>query len=195
MSYTNQANIEANIGRSLTSGEVTILTLILTTIDEWIDNYLDEVGWNDDAEETRYYDGDTEILDIDPCNTITAIASVDSGETVLNNYDLDLDLESCPRNETVKTYVEKRGGNFPSGLRNIAVTALFSRVWPVPDDIVWLATYMISGYFKAGQKDGLKAESIEGYSRTFGDYITKTKEEDPNVLMVLDKYSKDQILI
>ena len=195
MSYTNQANIEANLGRSLTAGEITMLALHLVTVDGWIDNMLDDIGWNSTSEATRYYDGDTNTLDIDPCNTISAVKSVDTDETTVTDYDIDTDLEACPRNETVKTYIEKRNSKFPKGVRNIAVVAIFSRGATAPDDIVDLATYLISQFYQSGVKDGLKSEAIEGYRRDFGDFLNGLKENDPKVKMVLDKYTEDQILI
>src|SRR3990170_8221830 len=135
MSYTSQVLVENYLGRALTAREAAQLELTANMIEEFINN---EVGTTfDDAPvaTTRYYNsGGGQILDIDPCTEITKVALVDNDEADLHVYVLNEDFEGMPRNDTVKTWVEKRTYGFPSGLANIAVTAKFSR-GSIPDDI------------------------------------------------------------
>jgi len=188
--YTDQDNIENLLSRDLTDAEVALLPIILDSIDAFIN---DELGgaYGSVSESTKYYDGGTKYLDIDSCKDITSIKSVASDESEIYDYDLDEDLESRPRNETIKNWIESRIGAFPSGVANIEVTAKFTLGDDVPSDIEYLATYMASKYFGEAVTGELKKESIEGYSREWKEY----KMTDNFVSSTLNKYKKDDFCI
>jgi hypothetical protein len=192
MGYTDQSTIEAFLKRSLTSNETTLLTPVLTVVDNFINNRVNNVGWNSDAASTKYYDGGSKILDIDPCTSITKVYIVNEEETEYYEYDLNEEFEAKPRNEDVKTYLEKRVGKFPKGVSNIAVDATFSRGSTVPEDIKWLATYLSAQLYTAAIKSNLKSESIEGYSRTF---LSQLWDEDSKVKNVLNYYNEDDFCL
>ena len=190
MSYTDQASIEAFLKRDLTGNEETLLPLILSSIDSFIN---DQVGgsFGEAEESTRYYDGGSKIIDIDPCIEITAVELVDREEDVDHTYVLNEDFEARPRNDIAKEWIEKRIGCFPSGVANIGVTAKFTISEEVPEDIKYLATYLAGQLFSQNVQGNLKSESIEGYSRTFANLI-----QDNQVLyMTLNKYKKDDIVL
>jgi hypothetical protein len=200
MSYTDQDNIEAYLHRDLSESEVNILPLLLSSVDAWINNRTDSSFETPTDPETRYFDGGKNILDINPCIDITAVKYVDAEQNVLVDYDLDIDVELRPRNETLKKWIEKRlsytsdncYGKFPSGIANISVTAVFtlSPDSEIPDDIQYLATYLCGRYFGQSNVGELKAESIEGYSRQFKDF----EINDPVVSGILDTYIGDTVL-
>lgn len=187
--YTDQSTIEGILGRSLTSSEESVLSLLLTLADNFINDQLGG-SFGTVAESTRYYDGGQRILDIDAVNTITKVALVYTDETDNYEYDTDEELEARPRNETTKTYLHSRIGKFPRGVANIAVTGKFTLGASVPDDIKYLAGYLIAKIFQNTKSGNVKKESIEGYSREFADY----KTNDELVVSILDRYDKEILI-
>jgi len=190
MAYASQAQIEAFLKRSLTANESTLLAGVQAATDNWINKQLDS-HFGTTSETTRYYDGGERIIDIDPAIEITAIALVDAEKVVTDTYTLAEDLEQEPLKDTVKRWLEKRIGAFPSGLTNIAVTAKFVLSETVPDDIVYLATYLAGKLFGDGNTGDLDRESIEGYSYTFKKFAAL----DETATMILDQYTDDDILL
>lgn len=189
MSYTSQANVEASLGRSLTSAEVVLLPLLLDAADAYINNYVHST-FGTPTPSTRYYQGGASIINIDPCYSITALAAVDNYETSLYDYVAGEYYEAGPKNESIKRWLWARG-YFPKGLYNIAVSATFS-LGAVTNDIVYLATYLITRLLNNNSSGNLSQESIEGYSRTFKEW---SESEDSVITATLSKYIQDDVLI
>lgn len=170
--YTNQANIEGFLGRSLTASEVTFLAILLPAIDKWINRKL-ESNFASVGATTRYYDGGGHSIDIDPAQTITAVGSLNNDGSASYDYINLTEYVLEPVNDDVKREIVYRGRNrrFPSGQRRMAVTALFTEYdfanSKVPDDIVLAATRMAAGVINAGKIAGLggnvQQESLEGH--------------------------------
>lgn len=184
--YTTQTEVENYLGRDLTTTEAAIVANLIASVQAYIDDELGS-GFGTVSETSRYYDGGSKILHVDPCYDITAVAAVDSLEVVMDTYLLNDEFEARPRNNTVKTFIEKRLGAFPKGVANIKVTAKFSRGEDVPEDIQFLATKMVAEAITNAENINLKSESIEGYSRTF---VDKQMQDAINKEM-LDKYQQD----
>lgn len=184
--YASQTSVEGILGRTLSTSEAAALPLLLNAVDEYINT---ETGTNFGApvEATRYYDLEkfepTRILDVDAFTTKVAdavkaykVEYVDADENVVQLVDAS-DYEARPRNEVVKTWLERRstvwGRGCPSTVANIAVTAFYG--FPaVPADIAYAAAYLAAGAIGSTQSLSLKSESIEGYSRTFADTTKET---------------------
>ena len=190
--YTSKELVEAFIKRALTGDELTLLPLVGAAAENEIDSVLDS-SFGDVSESTRYFDGGSRILNTGPVRNITAVSIVDAQETVTSTYTLNEDFEARPRNETIKTYLQKRLGCFPAGLGNIAVTGKFtySPDDEIPDDIKYVATYMTAKYFQRGTTSDLKSESIEGYSRVFKEY----SQTDEVVSSILNRYGANDVLL
>lgn len=189
MAYTNQTQIEAFLKRSLTANEQQQLAGIIVAVESYINDIIGgSFGTVDET--TKYFDGGTTIIDIDPVQDVTQVALVNDDETVNHIYDLGEDFELRPRNETTKYWIESRFGKFPSGLTNIAITGKFT-LGDLPDDIAYLATYLAGQLFSKNITSNLKSESIEGYSRTFNALI----EENQVIKLVLDKYLDNEVTI
>lgn len=192
MSYTSQANIEAFLGRNLTTSEEAYLDLLLALVDTTIDEMLG--GSYNPVVTTKYYDGGYRIISIDPCYSITEVSVVDSdaNNTVLDSYVLGEDLELQPINDTVKTYLEKRFGRFPIGIGKIGVSATFGLGANPPDSVVYLATYMAGIAISGAAQGGKKRESIEGYSVEF---VERVWASDEFILSFKGSFSVDSVLL
>jgi len=191
MEYTSQALIEAFLGRSLSANEIVILPYAAEAAEGYINDQIHTSFGDSTAPSTRYYDGGSRILEIDPCTDITKVELIDVDETSLHEFTKDEDYEARPRNESLKTWIEKRVGKFRRGVANVAVSATFSRGSSVPKDIAWLATFLTARLFGKDIKEGMKSESIEGYSRQFTDIV----KNDSQAQLVLNKYIQDEVLI
>lgn len=192
MSYTNQTNIESYLGRELTSAEVAFLPYILAGADRTI---TDRLGGSYGAVSatSRYYDSDCKrTIVFDPAYEIDSVERVDgdTGNTVLETYVIGEDLELYPLNETVKSYMTKRFGYFTGGLDKIKITGKFGLGETVPDEIVYIATYIASNMLTSSQLNGIKKEEIEGYMR---EYIIFDAETDAEINRILG--SNKEILL
>lgn len=192
MSYANQTSVEGVLGRSLTTTEVAGLPLLLSAVDAYITSQTGRT-FGAAVESTRYYDAeDSRMLDVDPfvvsedvtegdTTTPTARAFevfyVDADENKVRDVDAS-DFEARPRNENVKTWLQKRNGDWGSGctgnVTNVAVKAFFGG-GAVPADIQYAASYLAAQAIGSTTSLSLKSESIEGYSRTFAD-ASKTEQ-------------------
>lgn len=183
--YTNQALIEAFLQRSLNASEATLLTTALPAVKIWIDSYL-ESQFDNVAASTRYFESRTKTLDIDPCQTITAITSLDPYQVAYYSYQT-FEFVAEPINDTIKREIRLRYGNFPEGTSNIAVAAIFTEYDYVnncvPYDIEIAATRIMAGIINAGKyaKIGgnVHRENLEGHFIQYD--IT------PNAIAVLTK--------
>lgn len=190
--YTKQANVENYIGRELTVEEVLLFPIIREAVESYINevvggSFFDETAPN---ATTRYYDGGSAIIDIDPCTQITKVTSVDSEFAELSEFEVNQNYIAHPQNNSIKTWIEIRSGKFPSGYSNIAVTGKFTR-GAVPSDIKYCATYLCGQFINGVINGNVKKESIEGYSVEFKEFI----ENDNVIKLLLDKYRVDDILI
>ena len=176
MSYTSPLLVSAYLKRELTSNESVYLSILLPAVDKWINNYTDS-SFSEVSETTRYYDGGSNSIDIDPCTDITSVQAIDwlsDPQVTLYTY-LPTEYTAEPVNETVKNEIRRRYGCFGHGTNRIAVTAKFSEYdGAVPTDIQIAATRIAAGLFDTTSKtddDGnaIKSESIEGHSITYGD--------------------------
>ena len=175
MDYTNQNLIENHLQRALTTDEIALLPVLKRSIKQWIDRKTNSRFDKVEAS-TRYYDGCEGILDIDPCTEVTAVTSVDSYQNA--NYTYETNQQSVePVNQTVKNYIRKKYGEFAEGVGSMAVTAKFSEydesAGGVPEDIQMIATALACAVITnqsdvAGTVAGVKSESIEGHSITYG---------------------------
>lgn len=190
MSYTTIGNVQAFLRRDITEDEELIIPLLIKAVDSFLDTEL-EGSYGNTTPTTKYYDGGERILNIDPARDITKVAAVDRYENELFTYELNSYFECRPRNDTIKRWIEKRDGCFPKGIANIAVTATFTLGDTIPDDLKYLATYLIVKLITENITGDLKSESIEGYSRTFKDFST----QDDTVRFILNQYIDNLVML
>lgn len=177
MSYASQASVEGVLGRSLTTQEVAGLDGLLKAVDAYVNS---ETGrtFGDATEKTiKYYDVDrSKMVDVDPFvvkeDKPVRVFYVDADEEQVGSDVDSSDYEARPRNEEVKTWLQRRSGNWGSGcsskVTNLAIEAYFGG-GAVPDDIAYAASWLAAHQIGGTQSLSLKSESIEGYSRTFAD--------------------------
>lgn len=208
MSYSNQGLVEALLGRDLTDPEILMLSFVLGAVDAYIDS---ETGtpFSSGASTTRYYDAGRwddlqTVISIDQWSDITAIECLDiDGTTVLDTYVEHENYELGPRNATIKTYIERQYYPFWPGNSTLAVTGTYGS-GSVPNDIVYLATYLAckyissGGFLDSGTTGPIKKESIEGYSREYSDTgasMTMGSLADEIVENILDRYRANEVLL
>lgn len=178
--YTDVTLIQNYLGRELTVDQTAFLTTLIPAIKIWIDKKLNST-FGLVAESTRYYDGGSHYIQIDPATDITAIASYDNDGVVSYPYTDLTEFVSEPINENVKREIVKRSGYFPRGSRRVAVTAKFSEYDDgVPKDIQTAATLLAVGVLNQGTVSSsggnIASESLEGHSITY-DLSTSTLDE------------------
>lgn len=191
--YTNATLISKYLQRALTDDELGILAILIPAVKLWIDRKTSST-FDQASETTRYFDGGGTIVDIDPATAITDVDSVNTDNTDSYDYTDLTEYLAEPQNETVKRYLVKRDGHWPSGTGNIKVTAKFSEYDDeVPVDIQLVATILAAEVINQGSiaSSGgtVASESLEGHSIT---YDTSTSSLDalaannPNVQSILD---------
>lgn len=195
MAYTTEEKVASFVKHSLSADELELLPQLLVVADSWINDQI-EASFNatDPAASSKKYvpDSHSKFLDIDPVKTISAVTHYSAdGTTLLYDYDLNLQLEEGPRNETVKTYLRKRYGWWPE-YGYIQVTGVFT-LGDVPEDIVYLATYLVGKLLTKSVTGELKKEMIEGYMREFTEF--KNFADDEVVTTIINKYVKNEIFI
>lgn len=190
MSYANQASVEGVLGRSLTTDEVAALPFLLSAVDSYINATIGRT-FGDGTEATRYYDVErSRMLDVDPFVVADdkpfEVFYVDADENKIQDVDSS-DYEARPRNESVKTWLQRRSGVWgsgcPSNVTNIAVKAFFG-AGAAPDDIKYAASWLAANALGSTTSLSLKSESIEGYSRTFAD----ATKDNSMIQSIFDNY-------
>lgn len=181
--YINQAELENYLKRDLTTEEAGAFTILAGAAKEVIDNYCDTNFDANVTETSRYYDGGTNEVVIDPCTNVTAVARVSDDGSIISTIDED-DYVLEPINNTVKWSVRARVGRFIRGARNLKVTAKFSSYDnAVPSDVKLACMKLCADALKPS---GVKKESIEGYSYEFRDIV----ERDEEITNALAKYRR-----
>lgn len=193
--YTNQLLVSNYLQRTLTENEIAFLVPLITAVQLWIDakvsSHFDEVSAT-----TRYYDGGTSSIDIDPATAITEVKAVNMDASLSDSYIYTANDEYRlePFNDTVKREIRRNSGSFPSGSGVIAVTAKFSEYNSgVPQDIQTAATIMCAEVLNQGKiassGGNVASESLEGHSVS---YDTSSSSLDgiaaanPNIKSILD---------
>lgn len=163
MALITQSNLEARLGRSLTSEEVSVFNVANPALQAHVERIIGS-SVESASESSRYYDGGVQHLKIDPCTNISSVIQVDDDDTAVYTYDTS-DYVTDPKNRTVKTQIRHRNSSgFIRGINNIKVTAKFS-IWAdeAVRDIVKNA--LINALVSEVQNSSnIKKESIEGYS-------------------------------
>ena len=171
MALISQADLQARLGRTLTSEEATAFTIINNAVQSYVESLIGS-SLESASESTRYFDGGVHNLSIDPCTDITAVKYVDDDTDVEYTFDSS-DFTKEPVNKTLKTYLRNRLGKFVRGINNVAVTAKFSifgdtETLNIVKDA--LLNYLAS---EVENSSNIKKESIEGYSVEFASTESK----------------------
>ena len=189
--YTNTELVGQQLQRDLNQYEEDLLATLIPAVDDWIDNYLGTTFIEKDSTETRYFDIEGRVADIDPCTEITTLKLVDWERNVVATYTSLENYLALPLNETVKTQIQFR--NYPvrseGGLEVVAKFSEYNE--GVPEDIQVVATRICSqlvGRSASGaETSGVVKESIEGYSVDYGSdgTVSYIAMSDPIVKSIL----------
>lgn len=206
MAYTTTSLVSNYLDRALTADEQALFAVLLPAVTRWIDQTLSSHFDTVSATE-RFYDAEGGIVDIDPCQAITAISAVDYESQADYAYTEGTEYVLYPLNDTVKNEIRARAkGGFTRGVKRLKVSAKFTEYdftnSKVPEDIQLLATRLIASQLRglsadAGVDDaGVKKESVEGHSVeyvTSADYLTQISSSDPIISALLS--TRRQLLV
>lgn len=187
MAYTNQANVENYLKRELTENELNLMgAVLLDAVKTYIDEYTGST-FDEGSSASRYYDGDgSQIVDIDPCTAITAVALVDQDYAVTDTLTSPDEYVAEPVNETVKRYLRIRHHRLSHRLHYVKVTATFGEYDDgIPTDIQYVATRLIAAMLSSAETNsGIKSESLEGHSVTYD--LESIARSTPTILDTLN---------
>lgn len=165
MALISQAELEARIGRSLTTAESSAFESINNAMQAEVERLIGS-SVEDESPSTRYFDGGIQHLAINPCTAITAVEWVDDDYIVIYTLDTS-DYTTEPVNKTIKTMIRYRPGILPRGINNIAVTATFS-IYDDSDTLAIVKNALLEALeAELENNDNIQSESIEGYSITY----------------------------
>lgn len=193
MAYTTSTLVSNYLQRALTADESALLSLLIPAIKKWIDLKTGST-FDQASATTRYYDGGSQSVDIDPATDITEVSLIDNDNVEEQDYTLYTDYVLEPQNENVKREIVKRSGKFPSGLRRIAVTAKFSEYDSgIPEDIQMVATRLAANLIQSGtdvNTSNIQSESLEGHTVYYGtsqESISEAAANDPLIMSTLEQ--------
>lgn len=192
--YTNIPLIENFLQRALSENEQAFLGALIPAITTWLNRKLG-TSFEEVSATTRYFDGGSATIDIDPCYDITEIKSINNDGTDSYIYTTGTEYVAEPQNTTIKNELRRRYGHFPKGAGRIAVTAKFSENEDpgIPYDIQTAATIMAAEVLNQGKiassGGNVASESLEGHSVTYDTSSTALdgiSGSNPNVRSILD---------
>lgn len=196
MDYTTTTLVGNYLQRALTANETALLTPLIPAIKLFIDR---ETGSNFSTASptTRYYRGGGTTVDIEPCQDITSIQSLDLYDVAYYTYVLGQDYVIEPANETIKREIVRRAAVFDHGERRISVTAKFTEYdfvnSTVPYDIQMVATRLaavVINNAKMINQGNLSRESLEGHEVMYNSaaMINEAASSDPFIAKVLQQH-------
>lgn len=171
MALISQGELEARLGRSLTSEESSSFTIINNAIQAHVENIIGSSVESVSAS-TKLYDGNEQNLSIDPCTDVTQVKYIDNngiGQFVYETEDYTVE----PVNRTCKTMLRYRWGKFDKGMNAIEVTAKFSIFGDTSILNIVKDAILTSLEAEINNSSNIKSESIEGYSITYATTETK----------------------
>lgn len=163
MALITQSDLEARLGRTLTTAESNAFPLINLANQKYLEKYIGS-SLEDVEPSTRYYDGGMQHLGIDPATDITAINVVDDDSIVTDTIDTT-DYTVEPTSKTIKTQIRFRSRYFPRGINNVRVTAKFS-IYDDSDLLAIVKNALLEALYAEfkNSSNEFHKESIEGYS-------------------------------
>jgi hypothetical protein len=167
-----QSELEARIGRTLTTDEASAFTLINSANQAYVEKMINS-KLETASETTRYYDGGVQHLKIDPCTNISAVTLVDVDYTVIETIDSDY-YTTEPLNTTLKTMIRYRYGRLYRGYNNIGVLAKFSIAGDTDIQNIIKSAMLDALESEIDNSEQVLKESIEGYSVEFAKPATKS---------------------
>jgi len=185
MALLNQTDLEAKLGRPLTTEETSAFSTInvanQTFVEKMIGSSLETA-----TEATRYYDGGVQHLAIDPCTDVSAVKIVNTDLSLVETVDSDYYVTD-PTNLTLKTMIRNRYGRFTRGMNNVGVTALFSIAGDAGVLAIVKSALLDALVSEIDNSDNIVKESIEGYS------VEMAQSETRDALMSI-KYLFPEVL-
>lgn len=190
--YTDKTKIEELLKETITRD----LDDIILMVQQYIENKTNRIFKACDIASIRYFDGNGEdILPIDECIEITKVENGDDyyGDSFIEIEGTgDTRYYTEPYNELPIDKLRLRGDLWTLGKKNVRITAKWGYSEEVPDDIVWLATYLSAMFYKqqANVAGGVQSETVGSYSVSYSLDALITGSDEKNKIMEILNYNK-----
>jgi len=194
MAYTTKGAIEKYLINTIDSSYDAQIAEWITAAQQFIDNF---TGRSFEATSAiRYFDGSNlKDLFLDDFVSITAFDSLKTDGTVEKSLVENTDYYALPYNDTPKTHLRVRPtgyyGSFPSGTRNMKITASWGYSTTVPELIKNAATKIIAGIIQEGDykvNRPIKSEKIGDYAISYEQL--KDLANSLGIEKILEQYKK-----
>lgn len=194
--YTDKTKIEELLKETIDRD----LDDIILMVQQYIENKTNRVFRACSVASVRYFDGNgDDTLPIDECIAITKVENGDDyyGDTfteILSTGDTRYYIE--PYNELPIEALRLRGELWTLGKKNVKITAQWGYSEEVPDDIVWVATYLSAMFYKqqTSSAGGVQSETIGSYSVSYAlDAMITNLDEKNKVMEILGKNKKYEL--
>lgn len=177
--YTTIQNIQARTGNTLSAGESTYFTNVLSAaIDDYINRETGTTFGSVDALDVYVSGDDSAFLSIPTMYDITAVSHVDDND-VETGISVD-EYKTYPRDETSKYAIRRLSGEWEEGFDNYKVTGKLG-YQEVPDEIVMVATELASNGIGTINQS-VKSEKVGDWSATYAEF-DKTLSNDSRAIL------------
>ena len=186
--YTTKANIEARLGKTLSSGESTYLTdILLPAIDNYINKYTGRLFIAEATESDTEYAGKVsrELQLVDDYQTITKVEAFDIYGTSQGEIDLT-ETKFLPLNAGYIDTIYAIDFTFTNYFYTVTGKKGYSST--CPEDITNVATELANSYYIV--RGGITSENLEGYSYTINTELADVVKHNALVKDTLDWYKK-----
>lgn len=140
MAYTSQTLIQNYTGKTLTAGQVTLLTTLLPAVDSIINEVLG-TSYSSGSRDF-FFDGGYSAIDLPGLTTVTSVNYYDDTTDTTTEIDSD-SYRLYPLNSTRKFYVKLKSGTFTEGDGNIKVVGDTDAA---PEEVQMAATMIASDF-------------------------------------------------
>lgn len=190
--YTDKTKIEELLKETIDRD----LDDIILMVQKYIENKTNRIFSACDTASIRYFDGNgSDVLEIDECIEITKVENGDDyyGDSFTEIESTgDIRYYTEPYNELPIDKLRLRGDLWTLGKKNVRITAKWGYSEEVPDDIVWLATYLSAMFYKqqTNVAGGVQSETVGSYSVSYSLDALITGSDEKNKIMEILNYNK-----
>jgi len=200
MAYTTETDIENYLLTTIDSSFSSQISDWISVVEKYIENKTGRVFIADTTASDRWFDGSGETdMYIDEFVEIDSVIIYDSLDNVQYTLTEDTHYLSFPYNDECKRGLRTKYYNtlgftyFPSGIKNVKISAKWGYSVEVPDPIKFAATVLVAGIINfSNQSEGeVASEKIGDYQISYKD--NKQADDLKNALEIIGQYTKHDV--